>query len=135
MILSFLFGKLKLLVFVFVNIFKRAFFCGKRTSNCDVIPLTHVISNNEEYSPEWGDWEEGSYNKESKTVYDSQALCINQKNQQPLESTDSEEQINFFNDMTPQITKQIKIFVNNDATNAKNISTNRLNLLEDSVNI
>lgn len=134
MILSFLFSKLKLLLFVFINIFKRAFFCGKRTSNCDVIPLTHVISNIEEYAPEWGNWGEEQI---KGTENDSQTLHEPKKNvfmKQALDSTDTEEHMKFFDDMTPNITKQLKVFVNNDnITNLKSVSTNRLNLMADNV--
>lgn len=131
MILSFFVNKFKSLLFVFVNIFKQVFFCGKRTSTSDAIPLTHVISN-KEYSPEWTDWDESNTINETKAMNDYENAY--QEKKQLLESTDCEEQLNFFDDMTPHITKQIKIFVDNDVTKtAKNISTNRLSLVEDIV--
>lgn len=138
MILSFFLNKLKSLVFVFISIFRRALFCLKRrNSNCDVIPLTHVISTSEENSPEWVDWDDGNLNKGPTTVQDYINLYRNQKVQcmkQSDHSPDPEEQLNFFEDMTPNITKQAKILVNSDLNNSrKNNSSNRLNLIENNV--
>lgn len=138
MILSFFLNKLKSLVFIFISIFRRALFCLKRrTSNCDVIPLTHVISSSEVYSPEWVDWDDGSMNKGPTTVQDHIDLYRNQKIQcmkQSDHSPDPEEQLNFFEDMTPKITKQMKILVNSGSTKREiNSTANRLNLIENNV--
>lgn len=133
MIFSFFLNKLKSLVFVIISIFRRALVCIKRRhSKCEVIPLTHVVSNTE-HSSNWEEWEEENSSQEPKTVQDHINLYRKQKFQLV---SDPEEQLNFFEDMTPHITKQTKILLNKDFSNGiHSQSTNRLNILEDTVNI
>lgn len=133
MILTVFLNKLKSLVFIIISIFRRALVCLKRRhSNCDVVPLTHVISN-AEHSSNWEEWEEENSNQCPKTVQDHINLYRKQKFQLV---SDPEEQLNFFNDMTPNITKQTKVLLNNDfSSNSNSHSTNRLNVLENTVTI
>ncbi|KAJ8937373.1 hypothetical protein NQ314_011921 [Rhamnusium bicolor] len=140
MILTVLLNKIKSFILIFVNLFRRALCClrGRRRSSCDSVPLTHVISNGEEAKGDfqnWGDWEDTGANSKPKTVHDHIELYRKQAQvaRQGQESPDPEEQLNFFEDMTPKITKQTKILINTNQGESGN-SLNRLNFVEDSVN-
>lgn len=135
MIFSFLINKIKSLAFIFITIFRKALCCIKRrrTSNCDAIPLTHVISNSGDQATDWNNWEDENLSREPKTVQDHIDLYRKRKTQFSKEP-DTEEQINFFEDMTPHIMRQTKLFVNKGST-IKNDIINRLSVMEDNVNV
>ncbi|CAH1970347.1 unnamed protein product [Acanthoscelides obtectus] len=138
MIFSVVITKLKSLVLLLVNLFGRALCCFKRRrrdSNSECVPLTHVVSGRGEESFQNWEWEDNLAQKEPKTVQDHIELYRKQKTQAVLlkESNEAEEQLNFFEDMTPKITKQTKILLNTGQQEANKTSGNRLSLDESSV--
>ncbi|XP_023016222.1 uncharacterized protein [Leptinotarsa decemlineata] len=139
MIVTLLYNKIKSFILIFTNLFRKALCCfrrRRRRSSCDSVPLTHVISNIEEQKHEtenWGNWEEGLPDK-PKTVQDHIELYRKQTQiaRTDSESPDTEEQLNFFENMTPRITKQTKVLINTDE--AKNNTMDRLNFVEGTLN-
>lgn len=61
-------------------------------------------------------------------MYRKQAHTLKQSKAEP----ETEEQLNFFEDMTPNITRQTKLFINTDQGGGFKHS-NRLNFVEDSI--
>lgn len=145
MILRLLLTKLKSFFLVFINIFNRALCCfrKRRRSVCDGIQLTHVgvVSNNDKGDfQNWSDsWDENSIN-EPKTIQDHIDLYRKQKQtaKQQLENEQLQqqtEQLSFFDDMAPKITKQTKILINSDRKDKSRMVTNRLNFTGDESDI
>nr|CAI5863866.1 unnamed protein product [Callosobruchus analis] len=140
MIISVVVNKIKYLIVLIVNLFRRALCCFKRRrrdSNSDCVPLTHVVSGRDEESFQNWEWEENLAHQEPKTVQDHIELYRKKKTQAVLskESNELEEQLNFFEDMTPNITKQMKVVLNTDQHHEANQNSgNRLNFDENSVN-
>ncbi|KAF7271527.1 hypothetical protein GWI33_015601 [Rhynchophorus ferrugineus] len=144
MILSLLFAKLKGLFLFIINLFRRALCCiRKRKRNCSesAVPLTQVVSSVELPNDiqDWADWgNDALIDKKPKTVQDYIALYRQQTfkphNNEVEENV--EEQLNFFEDMTPQITKQTKVLIRNkNDEGSSKILNNRLNAIDDSVNV
>lgn len=136
MILTVFLNKLKLLAILFINIFRKAICCIKRrrNSNCDVIPLTHVITNTDQQA-DWTEWDDE--NNEPKSVQDHIDLYRKKKIQnvkQSFDSSNHENQSNFFEDMTPLISKQAKIYLG-ASQSTKSGTTNKFNIVEDRVHI
>lgn len=140
MIFTVLLNKLKSLVLIFINLFRRALCCFRRRklSNCEAVPLTHVVSSSESEDTtrlqNWGDWDDGI--KEPKTVQDHIEIYRKRKTQVMRESQEiinPEDQSKFFEDMTPNITKQTKLYLNTKQINDSENSLNRLNFSEDAL--
>lgn len=136
MIVAVLLNKIKSFIFIFVNIFRRALCCfrRRRRSSCESVPLTHVVSNNEEGKQALQTWDDWGDDRKEKTVQDHIEMYRKQTQvlRQSKSESDSEEQLNFFEDMTPNITKQTKVLISTDQGGSfKN--SNRLNFVEDSI--
>ncbi|VEN36039.1 unnamed protein product [Callosobruchus maculatus] len=140
MIISVVVNKIKCLILLIVNLFRRALCCFKRRrrdSNSECEPLTHVVSGRDEESFQNWEWEENLAHKEPKTVQDHIELYRKQKTQavKSKDWNELEEQLNFFEDMTPNITKQMKVVLNTNQHHETNQSSgNRLNFDENCVN-
>lgn len=126
MVFLVLFNKLKHLLLFFVNITKRALCCfrRRRRSSIDPIPLTHVISQEQD---DWK-WEENPGLSEPKTIQDHIDL-YRMKKIEAKKSVEAANDLNLFEDMTPKITKQTKVFLNLNK-NQVETSNNRLTLVE-----
>lgn len=120
MAVEFLVNRLKALFVLLAGIFKRAICCfrRRRRSSCDSIPLFTVgvvpnaLTNSTELE-QWDKWEENPIVViPDKPVNPVQAK-IEQYRQQVVKPPESptEEQLNFFEDMTPKITRQTKILI------------------------
>ncbi|XP_012228801.1 receptor-binding cancer antigen expressed on SiSo cells [Linepithema humile] len=136
MAVEFLINRLKALLVLLFGIFKRAMCClrRRRKSSCDSIPLStvgvvpNVLTNSTELE-QWDKWEENPVVViPDKPVNPVQAK-IEQYRQQVVKPPESpaEEQLNFFENMTPKITRQTKILIkdnhmDNSSSNATKFS-------------
>ncbi|XP_014487657.1 PREDICTED: receptor-binding cancer antigen expressed on SiSo cells-like [Dinoponera quadriceps] len=120
MAVEFLINRLKALFVLLFGIFKRAMCClrRRRRSSCDSVPLSTVgvvpnVLNNSTELEQWDKWEENPVVVIPDKPVNTIQAKIEQYRQQvnkPLE-TSTEEQLNFFEDMTPKITRQTKILI------------------------
>lgn len=90
----------------------------RRRSSCDSVPLSTVgvipnVLNNSTELEQWDKWEENPVvvipDKPVNTVQAKIDQYRQQANKPP--ETPTEEQLNFFEDMTPKITRQTKILI------------------------
>ncbi|KAK3925406.1 Receptor-binding cancer antigen expressed on SiSo cells [Frankliniella fusca] len=127
-ILSFLVNRLKLLLFHLIGYFKRALCCfgRRRRDSCEIVPLTGVgvvPSTVPEVEDNWPQWDvingpdsvlthQGSKKpcdiQEHIELYRQQTMALARK----ATEEQVENEANYFQDMTPTITKQKKIYVN-----------------------
>ncbi|KAK2582094.1 hypothetical protein KPH14_002796 [Odynerus spinipes] len=133
MAVEFLVNRLKALVVLLFGVFRRAMCClrRRRRSSCDSIPLSAVgvvpnASNNSSTELEkWDHWEENPVVVVPDRPVNVVQTKIEQYRQQVTKSTepqDEEQQPNFFEDMTPRITRQTKILIKDKR--AENTSRN-----------
>ncbi|RZC36727.1 receptor-binding cancer antigen expressed on SiSo cells [Asbolus verrucosus] len=132
MVMSVFVNKIKHFVLFVVSIFRRALCCfrRRRRSSFDSVPLTHVgvVSNHKESEENWN-WDDRLEYAEPKTVQDHIELYRKRKvDAQQQSDIPLEERLDFFEDMTPKITKQTKLFIN-AAKNESDVG-NRLNVIE-----
>ncbi|XP_030756920.1 receptor-binding cancer antigen expressed on SiSo cells [Sitophilus oryzae] len=142
MILTWLFSKLKGFVLFFINILRRALCCirKRKRSYSESVPLTHVVSGTESSNDlqDWSDWgkDNGESNK-PKTIQDYIDLyreqTVKSHNQEPEES--EEQDLNFFEDMTPKITRQAKVLIRNKNDPSSRNVNSRLAAREDTATI
>ncbi|KAG8233120.1 hypothetical protein J437_LFUL012546 [Ladona fulva] len=137
MALNFITNRLKALLLIFLGAFRRALCCfrrRRRSSSCSPIPLTAVgvvpdsINNSvgREDGPElhsWNSWEDGSspdsvitdvgHNMPAPANSIQQHIELYRQSQmrQPFETEMGEPAEDYFQDMTPRITKQQKVLV------------------------
>ncbi|XP_043498210.1 receptor-binding cancer antigen expressed on SiSo cells [Polistes fuscatus] len=122
MAVEFIVNRLKALVLLLFGVFRRAMCClrRRRRSSCDSIPLSAVgvipnPSNNLNTELEkWDHWEENPVVVVPDRPVNTVQSKIEQYRQQVTKSTESpeeEQQPNFFQDMTPKITRQTKILI------------------------
>ncbi|EFN85386.1 receptor-binding cancer antigen expressed on SiSo cells [Harpegnathos saltator] len=120
MAVEFLINRLKALLVLLFGIFKRAMCClrRRRRSSCDSVPLSTVgvipnVLNNSTELEQWDKWEENPIvvipDKPVNTIQAKIDQYRQQVNKPP--ETPTEEQLNFFEDMTPKITRQTKILI------------------------
>ncbi|XP_078049929.1 uncharacterized protein LOC144476684 [Augochlora pura] len=118
--MEFIVNRLKALVVLLLGIFRRAMCClrRRRRSSCDSIPLSAVgvvpsTTNNTAESEQWDQWEENPVVVVPDKPVNTIQAKIEQYRQQASKPTDvpEEQQTNFFEDMTPRITRQTKILV------------------------
>ncbi|XP_031841659.1 uncharacterized protein LOC116430977 [Nomia melanderi] len=118
--MEFLVNRLKALIVLLLGIFRRAMCClrRRRRSSCDSIPLSAVgvvpnTTNNTTESEQWDQWEENPVVVVPDKPVNTIQAKIEQYRQQASQSPESTEEphANFFEDMTPKITRQIKILV------------------------
>lgn len=129
-ILSFLLSRLKILFFHLIGYIKRAFCCfgRRRRDSGDSVQLLGVgivNSMTSEVEEGWAQWDTSNDPECVLTYQDNKKPCdiqehieLYRQQTMALARKASEEQVtepeaNFFQDMTPTITKQKKIFVNN----------------------
>ncbi|XP_077281499.1 receptor-binding cancer antigen expressed on SiSo cells isoform X2 [Temnothorax americanus] len=120
MAVEFLTNRLKALLVLLFGIFKRAMCClrRRRRSSCDSVPLStvgvvpNVLTSSTEME-QWDKWEENPVVVIPDKPVDTVRAKIEQYRQQAIKPPDSptEEQLNFFEDMTPRITRQTKILI------------------------
>lgn len=135
MVLQIIVQKLKSLLLLIVGVFRRALCCfrRKRLNSEDCIPLTTIgIVPNKQNAPyeneSWNNWEDKAENQKPNSIqqhielYRQQTLLARQKSTEKEEPLEVEK---FFEDMTPRITKQTKLFLNSGENNESNNS--RLN--------
>lgn len=139
--MAFILQKLKSLLLFIVGLFRRALCCfrRKRHPSCDSIPLTAIgiVPNNAMNGSEfesWGNWEDPASQIKSDTFkpnsiqehieqYRQQkAMLARQKQAESGE----EKQENFFEDMTPKITRQTKVYLNNEENDPSMIQSRLL---------
>lgn len=132
--LTFITNKLKSLILFIVATFRRALCCfrrRKRVSFSENDQLTHVgvVANQTVNEFEnWNDWNNDSINnRKPQTVQEHIEYYRKKQAQITGEKVDDVEEIeeNFFEDMTPNITKQMKVLIgstNNDVSNTHNLS-------------
>ncbi|KAF7991570.1 hypothetical protein HCN44_008941 [Aphidius gifuensis] len=122
MALEFLINRLKALVVIIMGVFRRALCClrRRRRSSCDSVPLSAVgvvpntVNNNKIEQENWDQWDDNSIvvvpNNKPVNIVQSK---IEQYRQQIARSPNDadEPQVNYFQDMTPRITKQKKILL------------------------
>ncbi|EGI64326.1 PREDICTED: receptor-binding cancer antigen expressed on SiSo cells [Acromyrmex echinatior] len=120
MAVEFLMNRLKALFVLLFGIFKRAMCClrRRRRSSCDSVPLStvgvvpNVLTNSTELE-QWDKWEENPIVVIPDKPVNTVQAKIEQYRQQVIKPPESptEEQLNFFEDMTPKITRQAKILI------------------------
>ncbi|XP_011156563.1 receptor-binding cancer antigen expressed on SiSo cells [Solenopsis invicta] len=120
MAVEFLINRLKALFVLLVGVFKRAMCClrRRRRSSCDSVPLSTVgvvpnaLTNSTELE-QWDKWEENPVVVIPDKPINTVQAKIEQYRQQVIKppETPTEEQLNFFENMTPKITKQTKILL------------------------
>ncbi|TGZ52838.1 Uncharacterized protein DBV15_05206 [Temnothorax longispinosus] len=139
MAVEFLMNRLKALLVLLFGIFKRAMCClrRRRRSSCDSVPLStvgvvpnvltsstvlvsHVSCDTSRVNmvsfkemEQWDRWEENPVVVIPDKPVNTVQAKIEQYRQQVIKPPDSptEEQLNFFEDMTPRITRQTKILI------------------------
>lgn len=119
MAVEFLVNRFKALIVLLLGIFRRAMCClrRRRRSSCDSIPLSAVgvvpnVLNNTTELEHWDQWEENPVVVVPDRPVNVIQEKIEQYRQQATKSDSVEEpDTNFFEDMTPKITKQMKILV------------------------
>ncbi|OAD53819.1 hypothetical protein WN48_08791 [Eufriesea mexicana] len=122
MAVEFLVNRLKTLIVLLLGVFRRAMCClrRRRRSSCDSIPLSAVgvvpnTLNNTSTQPElehWDQWEENPVVVISDKPVNTIQTKIEEYRQQAFKPESTEEQqLNFFENMTPKITMQTKILV------------------------
>lgn len=113
-------NRLKALLMLLFGMFKRAMCClrRRRRSSCDSVPLSTVgvVPNALTSSTEleqWDKWEENPVVVIPDKPVNTIQAKIEQYRQQVIKPPDSptEEQLNFFEDMTPKFTRQTKILI------------------------
>ncbi|KYN13866.1 PREDICTED: receptor-binding cancer antigen expressed on SiSo cells [Trachymyrmex cornetzi] len=132
MAVEFLMNRLKALFVLLFGIFKRAMCClrRRRRSSCDSVPLStvgvvpNVLTNSTELE-QWDKWEENPVVVIPDKPVNTVQAKIEQYRQQVIKPPESptEEQLNFFEDMTPKITRQAKILIKDKhADGSRNIA-------------
>lgn len=113
-------NRLKALLVLLFGMFKRAMCClrRRRRSSCDSVPLStvgvvpNVLTSSTELE-QWDKWEESPVVVIPDKPVNTVQAAIEQYRQQVSKPPESptEEQLNFFEDMTPRITRQTKILI------------------------
>ncbi|KAL6440516.1 hypothetical protein ACFW04_003199 [Cataglyphis niger] len=133
MAVEFLINRLKALLVLLFGIFKRAMCClrRRRRSSCDCEPLStvgvipNVLTNSTELE-QWDKWEENPVVVIPDKPVNTVQAKIEQYRQQVVKppETPTEERLNFFEDMTPRITRQTKVLIKDKHGNMDSSSPN-----------
>ncbi|GLG95634.1 hypothetical protein R5R35_005016 [Gryllus longicercus] len=132
MAVTFVLNRLKALFFIVVDIFKRALCCfrRRRRNSGEPVPLTDVgiIPNKETHGLQeissgdlqsWNSWDTTPScvvtEHSPKDIIQQKIEMYRQKTTQVTTEEETEPQPDFFQDMTPRITKQPKIILKSDA--------------------
>lgn len=130
---------IKSILFFIVGIWKRALCCfrRRRRMSCDSVPLTAVgvISDFPRQAAggeleNWNNWDENNTNYKPNSIqehieyYRQQAMAARSISSETEEETKED----FFQDMTPRITRQAKVFIDNGETDNSKPNSSRLSL-------
>ncbi|XP_029173631.1 receptor-binding cancer antigen expressed on SiSo cells [Nylanderia fulva] len=120
MAVEFLINWLKALFVIFFGLLKRAMCClrRRRRSSCDCEPLStvgvvpNVLTNSTELE-QWDKWEENPVVVIPDKPVNTVQAKIDEYRQQVVKPPEvpTEERLNFFEDMTPKITRQTKLLI------------------------
>ncbi|XP_012251646.1 receptor-binding cancer antigen expressed on SiSo cells [Athalia rosae] len=121
MAIEFAMNRIKALLLLILGIFRRAMCCfrRRRRSSCESIPLlaVGVVPNNVNNHVEleqWAQWEENPVvvvPDKPENIVQAKIEQYRQQVAKPPEPHDEEVQPDFFEDMTPRITRQTKILI------------------------
>lgn len=128
---------IKSVLFFIVSLWKRALCCfrRRRRMSCDSVPLTAVgvISDFPRQAggelENWNNWEDNNTNYKPNSIqehieyYRQQAMAA-----RSISETEEETKEDFFQDMTPRITRQAKVFVDSGENDASKPNPSRLSL-------
>lgn len=140
MAMQFLINRLKALFLLLLGAFRRAMCCfrRRRRSSCDSIPLSAVgvvpdRPNNREDLVQWEQWEENPVVVVSNKPINPIQEKIDQYRQQAFKPPSPEEELhpNFFEDMTPKITKQTKVLIRDKKTENVNKNSSKFEIMTD----
>nr|XP_033338754.1 receptor-binding cancer antigen expressed on SiSo cells [Megalopta genalis] len=140
--MEFIINRLKALVVLLLGIFRRAMCClrRRRRSSCDSIPLSAVgvvpsTTNNTAESEQWDQWEENPVVVVPDKPVNTIQAKIEQYRQQASKPTDEseEQQANFFEDMTPRITRQTKILVKDKKSETVSWNSSKFAIINDPI--
>lgn len=130
-------NKMRTFVLFFITLFRRALCCFRRRRRLSYVePLTGigiVASKQDEIEADnWNNWlNEGFVNKKPITIQEHIEYYRQQKAQLNTEQEIVKEQTDFFENMTPEITRQKKVFISSNHKNA--IQSNYLSLVPETV--
>ncbi|XP_008555323.1 receptor-binding cancer antigen expressed on SiSo cells [Microplitis demolitor] len=142
MAMEFLFNRLKALFVFLLSIFRRALCClrRRRRSSCDSIPLSAVgvipnSVNNKVEQENWEQWDENPVVVVSNKPCNSVQSKIEQYRQQiaKVPEQNEETQVDFFQDMTPKITKQKKIILRDPKTEETSMNLSKFAIASERV--
>lgn len=139
MLHSVLFNKIKSVFLLLFAAFQRAMCCFRRRRRYsgDVAPLTHVVTAQSGSSKAGGDmegWNDWNFtNRKPQTVKDHIEVYRQQKQSllQRQQSGENLQEDNFFEDMTPRITKQKKLLLQNNEEANSGVGLNSFSLQAD----
>lgn len=130
-------NKMRSLLLFFITLLRRALCCFRRRRRLsNVEPLTDIgiVANTQTIvEPDnWNNWEDEQFiNKKPSTVQEHIEFYRQQKAQIQKQEEFPNEQADYFQDMTPQITSQKKLFVSSN--DVKYEQSNNLSLAPDLV--
>lgn len=131
-------NRLKALLVLLFGVFKRAMCClrRRRRSSCDSVPLAaigvvpNVLTSSTEME-QWDKWEENPVVVIPDKPVNTVQAKIEQYRQQVIKpETPTEEQLNFFEDMTPKITRQTKILIKDKHADASSHNTAKFTAMD-----
>lgn len=139
--MEFIVNRLKALVVLLLGVFRRAMCClrRRRRSSCDSIPLAAVgvvpNANNTVESEQWDQWEENPVVVVPDKPVNAIQAKIEQYRQQASKPADvpEEQHTNFFEDMTPRITRQTKILVKDKASENASWNSSKFAVITDPI--
>lgn len=139
MLHSVLFNKIKSCFLLLFAAFQRAMCCFRRRRRYsgEVEPLTHVVTaqNSSKAGGDMEGWNDWNFtNRKPQTVKDHIEIYRQQKQTllQRQQSDECMQEENFFEDMTPKITKQKKLLLQNNDDGNNGLSLNSYSLQADS---
>ncbi|KRT80624.1 hypothetical protein AMK59_5711 [Oryctes borbonicus] len=131
-------NKMRSFLLFFITLFRRALCCFRRRRRVSYVePLTGIgiiaSNQNEGEADNWNSWGNDSFgNRKPSTVQEHIQLYRQQKAQIQTQEDDPEQQADFFEDMTPRITTQRKLFISsNNERNAA--ASNDLSLVPEMI--
>ncbi|XP_015518169.2 receptor-binding cancer antigen expressed on SiSo cells [Neodiprion lecontei] len=143
MALQYVMNRIKALFLIIFGVFRRAMCCfrKRRRSSCESIPLSAVgvIPNNVNNHMELEQWTQWGDNPivvvpdKPENIIQAKIEQYRQQVSKPPESPNDEAQPDFFEDMTPKITRQTKILIKNKPKEEKNWNTSRFAVIADPV--
>ncbi|XP_046745258.1 receptor-binding cancer antigen expressed on SiSo cells [Diprion similis] len=143
MALQYVMNRIKALFLIIFGVFRRAMCCfrKRRRSSCESIPLSAigVVPNNVNNHTEleqWTQWEDNPIvvvPDKPENIIQAKIEQYRQQVAKPPDPPNDEVQPDFFEDMTPKITKQTKILIKNKPQEEKNWNTSKFAVIADPV--